>query len=228
MTKSECPHAENLAAYALGALDEPVAVELAGHLEGCESCSSELRWLNPALEVIPESVEQLQPPPDLRRRLMETVRADAAAQAPARSRARRSRLRFGGFRLGPAIALATVLIVAAGVVGYGLRDGGGDQTRTISVAAVPQGSTARIEIHGGEATLQAQHVPPLPSGSVYQVWVARGGTVVPSSVFKPSADGSAAAAVPEALHGADRVMVTREPGTGSTVPSSAPIYTATL
>jgi anti-sigma-K factor RskA len=223
MSKGECPHAENLAPYALGALEEPAAVDLAAHLEDCERCSSELRWLRPALEVLPEAVEQLPPPPDLRRRLMEAVREDAAGRAPARPRTRRRRL-----RLGPATALAMVMIVAAGAIGYGLRDDGGGQTRTVSVAAVPTGSTARIEFRGGEATLQVQHVPPLPSGSVYQVWVARGGTVVPSSVFKPSADGSAAAAIPEALHGAERVMVTREPGTGSTVPSSAPIYTATL
>ncbi len=229
MSTAECAHKDDLAAYALGALDELAEADLAAHLESCERCSAELRWLQPAIEALPESVEQLLPPPRLRERLVETVRAEAAvADKPVRSKNRRFWPRLGRLTLSPATGLATLLIVAAAVVGYQFRDGGGDQTRTVPVAAIPAGSTADLEIKNGQVTLQARHVPPLPPGSIYQVWVSKGGVVEPSSVFRPSANGSAAAAVPEALHGADEVLVTREPGRGSTVPSSAPIYAAKL
>jgi hypothetical protein len=64
---------------------------------------------------------------------------------------------------------------------------------------------------------------------VYQVWVAYPGKAVEaSSVFRPTGDGTAAAAVPEVLHGANQVMVTKEPGRGSTTPSSEPIYSARI
>lgn len=226
---ADCALRDDLAAYALGALDERAEAELTAHLEGCERCSSELRWLQPAIETLPESVEQLPPPHRLRERLLETIRAEAhVVEPPTRSNARRSWPRLGRFTLSPAIGFATVLIFAAAIVGYQIRHGGGDRTRTVPVAAVPAGSTADLEIKNGQVTFQARHVPQLQPGSVYQVWVSRAGSIQPSSVFRPSGNGSAAAAVPEALHGGDAVLVTREPGPGSTVPSSAPIYTAKL
>ena len=82
-------HAErrdDLAAYALGALDQPTAADLETHLAGCEACSEYLRWLEPAVDLLPASVEQVEPPASLKRNLMEAVRADAAtAPRPPRS-----------------------------------------------------------------------------------------------------------------------------------------------
>ena len=57
---------EDLAAYALGALEEPEAERLRAHLEGCEECRRQLRWLEPAVELLPRTVEQLEPPVRLR------------------------------------------------------------------------------------------------------------------------------------------------------------------
>lgn len=241
MSAPECEFSEDLAAYALGALDEGAADAMASHLQSCERCAAGLRRLRPALETLPESVEQLAPPPELRERLLATVRSEAEAEAeaaagprtdpgPARQGWRQWRLRIGGLAFGPATALAALLIAVAVAVGYGIGGpGGGDRTRTLSVASQAPGSLARLELKGDSATLQAHNVPQLPPGAVYQVWV-QSGDAAPraSSMFRPSADGTAAAAVPEALHGADRLMVTREPGRGSRQPSSPPIYSASI
>jgi anti-sigma-K factor RskA len=227
MSAPECEFSEGLAAYALGALDEPEAAAMASHLESCEACAAGLRRLQPAIETLAGSVEQLPPPPALRARLLASVREGAE---PVRKSWRDRRLSIGGFAFGPATALATLLIAVAAVVGYGIGGpGGGDSTRTVSVASQSPGSLASLELKGDSATLQAHNVPLLPPGAVYQVWVQSGGAPPrASSMFRPSEDGTAAAAVPEALHGADRLLVTREPGRGSSRPTSPPIYSATI
>ena len=230
MSAPERTSGEDLAAYAIGGLDDREAVVVAEHVEGCEACAEKLEWLRPAVDTLPESVEQLSPPPELRERLLAEVHAEAGQEAPERAGWRRKRLRIGGFAFGPATALATLLIVVAATIGYAIGGpAGGDDTQTIPVASKAPGSFADLELKEDSATLQATGVPQLPAGAVYQVWAQTGNAApVASSVFRPNKDGAAAAAVPEAAHGADIVMVTREPGEGSVVPSGAPIYAATI
>src|SRR5436309_12817320 len=70
---------EDLAAYLLDALVEEEQREFELHLRSCPACQAEERWLRGAVELLPSSVEQLEPPPALRERLMATVRAEAPA-----------------------------------------------------------------------------------------------------------------------------------------------------
>ena len=76
---------DDLAAYALGALDRDDAAELERHLDGCESCMARLRWLDPAVGLLPAAVPQLTPPDSLRENLIATVRAEAAPVTPSAS-----------------------------------------------------------------------------------------------------------------------------------------------
>jgi len=71
---------EDVAAYMLGALEPEQAAELERHAEGCERCREQIRWLTPALNALPEGVERLEPPRELRSRVMAEVRADTAAE----------------------------------------------------------------------------------------------------------------------------------------------------
>ncbi|HEX8051309.1 MAG TPA: zf-HC2 domain-containing protein, partial [Solirubrobacterales bacterium] len=115
---------DDLAAYMLGALDPREAEDFERHLEGCEHCQEELRWLQPAVHALPEELERTEPPPQLRASLMAEVRADAEAEtrsAPARPA--RSRRWF----LKPAVGFAVLALLVAGVVGYEVgNDGGGE------------------------------------------------------------------------------------------------------
>jgi anti-sigma factor ChrR (cupin superfamily) len=77
---------DDLAAFALGALDRAEAVEVERHLDACERCRDELHWLAPAVDLLPSSVPQLEPPPRLRRGLMRTVRAEATGRGEAGGR----------------------------------------------------------------------------------------------------------------------------------------------
>ena len=99
-----------LAAYLLGALEPGEAAELERHLAGCEECRTELEWLRPAVQQLPESVQRVEAPPELRGRLMEQVRSEAES-APAPRPARRQRV--GGWSLRPVAGLAALVLVVA-------------------------------------------------------------------------------------------------------------------
>ena len=73
---------EDVAAYAIGALEPDEAAEFERHLAGCEQCRRDLRWLAPAVSSLGESVERREPPASLRSALMETVREEAARPQP--------------------------------------------------------------------------------------------------------------------------------------------------
>lgn len=212
---------DDLAAYLLGSLEPAEAEELERHLEGCEECRERQSWLGPAIQLLPESVERLQPDPGLRERVLAEVRADAGARAASR-KPRERRLR--GILLRPAIGLAAVALLAAGVGGYALR-GGEETTTTPPVRGM--GVTAKLERTGDSGTLLLTTTERLPTGEIYQAWVNNGDRIEPSSLFDAHADGTASAAI-EGLEGADAVMVTIEPRGGSTEPTSAALVSVPL
>jgi anti-sigma factor RsiW len=233
---------DEIAAYALGALGERESALLEHHLAGCEQCSAELLWLQPAVDVIPTSVERLEPPPALRERLLATVCEEAAAAAApaAPQRARRFRMPFlGSFGLRPALVAGAVLLLAAGVAGYELRDGTStsrSDAETVAAVAEKPGTVAHgtLEVSGDEGVLHVVGMPPNRDDQVYQAWIQEPAGAVgkskihPSSVFVVSGSGTGEVAIPAGLDDAARVMVTREPKGGSTLPSESPMLTAEM
>ena len=208
---------DELAAYLLGALEPAEAAALEQHLAGCEECRTELTWLRPAAQMLPESVERVEPPPELRARIMGEVRSGAE---PEKAR-RRSRRPLLGLR--PAIGLATALLLAAGVAGYAIRDGGSDGGATTVAAGRAPGVTVRMVREGDSGTLHLANVRRLPADEVLQAWVRRDGRIEPTStLFVPNRDGTATAAI-EHMGRVNAVMVTIEPRGGSEHPTSEPI-----
>ncbi|MEK6251573.1 MAG: anti-sigma factor [Actinomycetota bacterium] len=219
----------DLSAYLLGSLEAEETEALEGHLEACQRCRDELRWLQPAIDMIGESVPQLEPPPGLRARLMAEVRADAAELSPDTAQDNRRRdapsRRSGGFRAffwRPAVALTAVALIGAVIGGYALRGGGGDGTTTVDT----QG--ASLAYQGDSGTLEMTGLRQLPKSDVYQAWVQRNHRIVPSSLFDAGRNGKATAAIPHHLDGANAVMVTVEPRGGSKQPSSSPVVSVPL
>lgn len=212
------------------------------HLDECAKCSERLRWLAPAVNVLPATVAQQAPPPELRARLLEIVEREAGADETTAARAGpaspRRRLRlpgFDGFSLRPALAgLAVVLLVAAGIAGYAVRDGStATDTRTYAAAGSGKGSQAfgTLEVNGDQGSLSVSNLPATRPGEVYQAWVqdvGPEGQIHPSSVFVVSDDGSGNVAIPEGLEGAEQVMVTREPAGGSDQPHESSLVTAKI
>ena len=224
---------DDLAAYVLGALEEPEAAELEGHLAECESCRIELRWLEPAVDLLPRSVEQLEPPAGLRKRLMATVRAEARdASASGTEAAAPRRLRAWGaliWRPATAIAAAALLVVGA-AAGYLIHQPS-DSNSVVAARpspSAPPDLAGTLERSDGSAILTMSRLPALPADDVYEVWVKRDGTLEPSSLFVPRRDRTAEAAVLAGLDEADAVLVTREPRGGSQHPTSPPLLRADL
>jgi anti-sigma-K factor RskA len=239
-TGSHARFEDELAAYMLGALTPPEVDEFERHLEGCAHCQARERWLRASLDVLPASVEQLEPPPALRDRLMDAVRREAGAPqdaAPARPARReplgaRARAWLGAGALRPATALAAVtLLVAAGAIGYALRGGGGSggaSTIAVQASRAVPGATASIVRDGDRGILRVSMLPQRP-GRVYEIWLAEGDSAPkPSALFQVHSDGSGAAGIPSGLDRATQVMVTSEPARGSSAPTSLPVLQARI
>lgn len=222
------PSREDLTAYALGGLDPDEQRSVAGHAEACERCSAELRHLAPAVGVLAESVDPLQPPPELRERLLEIVRSEAESGTAPAAKPRRWRFAIGSVLLRPATGLAVAALAIAGIGGY-LAAGDDEVTRTVPAAERAGDADGELVIADGEATLHMHGMAQLGKGAVYQVWVAgASGAARPSATFLPHADGTATAAVPEASDEATQVMVTAEPGPNRTDPTLPSVLSVSL
>ena len=114
--------------------------------------------------------------------------------------------------------------MAVAVGAYAIGAGGdGDGTETVTAQGqAPPGATAIVERTGDKGILRVSGLPQRTDG-IYEVWIERDGQVVPSTLFQVHRNGSGAAAIPEGLGKADRVMVTLEPPSGSTKPTAAPL-----
>jgi anti-sigma-K factor RskA len=219
---------EDLAPYALGALAPDEAAALERHLEGCERCREELRWLTPAVQSLPESVERREPPPRLRESLMAEVRADARRARGEAEERRRSRLpdwlRGRGARF--ATGFAVVALAVAAVAGYEIGKGGsGEGGASTLYSRQPGGVTATMVREGDGGTLKLAHLRQTSPGKVLEAWVRREGQVEPvRALFVPDEDGRASTTIAD-MSGVEAVMVTEEPQGGSEQPTSPPIVT---
>lgn len=218
---------DELAAYLLGALEPGEAAELERHLAGCEECRTELEWLRPAVQLLPESVERVEPPSQLRRSLMEQVRAEAEGSPAAAGHARRWGFRGWGLRqLAGSIAVALVLAAAA-VYAIDSGDSSGGGTTTV-VAGHSPGVTAEVVSQGESGTLHLANLHRLPRDEVLQAWVERDGQVESAkTLFVPNADGTASATIDD-MDGVTTVMVTAEPRGGSVQPTGEPIVSVSM
>lgn len=210
---------DDLAAYVLGALDPREAADFERHLEGCESCREELRWLEPAVHSLPEAVERQEPPRQLREALMAEVREDARrAPRPSPAKPRRRWL------MKPAMGFAVLALLVAGVVGYEVgRDGGNGNGGATTIERQINGMTVRMIQEGDRGKLVLIGVRQLPPAKVLEAWVEREGEVeaVPA-LFVPDRRGHAETTIAD-MRGVETVMVTVEPRGGSETPTSEPI-----
>ncbi len=226
---------EDLAVYALGALEPEQAGELETHLRGCERCRAELRWLTPAVQALPERVERVEPPPQLRTRLMAEVEADARASVGAAGGFRHRAAAWlrgpgsGPLGLQPALGIAALVLVVA-VAGFAIGGGiGGSDPRaggeSTLEAGTPPGVTATMVDEGDGGTLRLANVRQLPDGKVLEAWVQREGEVeAVRALFVPDHRGRASTQLPP-MDGVEAVMVTAEPKGGSETPTGEPLIT---
>jgi Anti-sigma-K factor rskA. len=129
-------------------------------------------------------------------------------------------------------AIILAAIVAAGIGGYlvaGNGGGGGGETGT-TVAVVPtsRGIGGSLAVGDTSSMLDLHGLKQLTGREVYQVWVAQGSNLKPSSNFIPDSSGRAITAVDGHLTDGTKVMVTREPRPGRTTPTPPILLSATV
>lgn len=224
---------EELPAYLLGSLPTKAAAECERHLQECERCREETRWLAPAVESLSQDVPRVEPSARLRQRLMAEVREDASVTTHGTAGQPQvswwERLRQAG-ALRPLAGAATVLLLCAAVAGYliGSEGPGGHGATSTIVAGHPPGVTAKLVRSGNSATLHLAHVHQLPRQRVLEAWVRRGGRVEPvRALFVPDRKSRAQTSIGD-MRGVDLVMVTAEPPGGSNSPTSSPIVTVAV
>jgi len=244
MARDHERHADDPAAYLLGALSELERQAFERHLMGCSTCGEELDHLRPATEALSRSVSPVRPSEALKSSVMEVVEREAdEREQPSRPRAAtgiRTRLRALVPSLtgrGPVVAWVSASFLLAvglafGAVGASLLSD--DEGRTLAARVdsvrVPEasGSLTIASDQSRGAILRVHGMPSLPSREVYQVWIQRDGEMVSQSIFSVGEDGGGAAAVPDDLEGADSVAITREPSGGARAPSGKPIVSVGL
>lgn len=211
---------EDVGAYLLDALDARERRAFERHLRSCPECQEELERLRPAADVLPSSVEQIEPPPGLKAALM----AQVEPQAEAEPRPKRRRM---AWRLRPVLVAAVAgLLIGIGVSQLG--DGGGD-ARTVAATvgqAVPRAGGS-LSISDDGATLSLHDMPDLGERRVYQVWLQHGDEMVPARTFEVGRSGTGEVDLSDVAD-ADGVYVTREARGGAKVPSEDPIVSVPL
>jgi anti-sigma-K factor RskA len=231
---------DDLAAYLLGALEPGEVAELDRHLAVCERCRAELRRLEPAARALPEEVERIEPPAELRSRILGEVRADARGAGvdpgsrengfPRRLAAWLRGSGAGPVGLRPIAGLAALaLVVALAVYASGGGSGGeGAGARVAYHAGHAPGVTAAVVRTGKGGTLRLANVRQLPDDRILEAWVRREGRIEPvRALFVPDREGRASTTIAD-MDEVDTVMVTAEPRGGTDQPTSTPIVTVPI
>jgi anti-sigma-K factor RskA len=221
---SEIDHEQwqnELAPYLLGALGPDEVDELDRHLAACAECRGELERLRPVAQVLPESVERVVPPPQLRARVMAEVHAGIGEERA------RTRPAFGhrgrAVFLRPAAAVVAVVLLAAAALTFAIGDGGPDDEVTTVAAGKAPGVTAELVSEDDSGTLHLANLRSLPPNEALQAWVQRGKRVEPAGTpFVSRPNGTAVAEIDD-MQGVSTVMVTVEPRGGSAFPTSDPL-----
>ena len=220
---------EDVAAYALGALEPAEAEAFTRHLETCAVCRDELEAFKQVVDLLPMTAPAFKVSPKLRRRLRRAIANEphpAAREASASRRPRRSWRPEWLPR--PVLGIAAGLAVVAVALVIALS-GGGSGTRVVQAQVTRHGS-ASLKISGSRGELVVQHLAAPPSGKIYEVWLVRGQQAPQptNALFDVNAKGDSEVDVPGSLKGVDQVLVTPEPAGGSKVPTHAPVIAAKL
>jgi anti-sigma-K factor RskA len=217
------------AAYVLGALEPDEAEEFRRHLASCIVCRDEVTALQQVADALPMAAPYQPPPKGLRRQVLRAVRAEPK---PGPARAPRERL-LPRIRVLPRRTVAVGgLLVAAIAIGGGieLASTGSTGSRLIQANVIGLPGTAQLRVASGHAVLVVNHMPPPPSGHIYELWLKRGDKP-PSptrTLFSVTSAGAGDVGVTGDLRGVSEVLVTPEPAGGSLAPTHAPVIVAQL
>jgi len=224
---------EQVAAYALNALDEDERRAFERHLDECEMCRAELPAFEEAAVALVTAIEPVDPPPQLRDRILEEARRGGTVVS------------FPRRRILPLVA--TVAAVAAcAAIGLGIwavllngdlsneRSARSADEAALAILADP--AARRIPLSGragvlavrpdGTGALAVARLDGAPPGKTYEAWVIRGKTPEPAGVFAGQEGRPTLAALETRVPRGSVVAVTVERRGGVSQPTTKPILSA--
>lgn len=230
MTDHSCEHIDDARAWALGILPEDRVDRFLTHLVECSICKGELERAEHLLDAMIDAIPVATPPPELRARVMEGVKAEAALSRAADEPLDWTRARGGRRRIGPALLVGAVVgAVIAVIAVVSVRDADTARSPSPSTRTIPGrvteaggGERARAEVitQAAISRLELTGLAAPPRGQVYQVWVvrARGQATPTGSLFSVPRSGNTSVSLPR-LRDVEKVIVTAEPPRGSRTPT---------
>jgi len=206
----------NVASYALDALDDREEREFEEHLASCARCREELASLREAAAALAYGAAGPEPPPELKRHILERARPERTNVIPFPKR------RSWAAPIAAAAALAAAFALGIGVWATA-RPKSSDP-----LAAVLAKPGAKLMPLDGKGTLAwapdgtaavALTLPRAPEGKTYEAWVMRKGSAEPAGLFSSSTVFRIDPAVPRG----SVVGVTLERAGGADAPTGTPL-----
>jgi anti-sigma-K factor RskA len=197
-------------AYALDALDSDEMRVYEAHLASCERCRHELGAFSEVAGALALAVEPAEPPPELRRRILEGARAERPNVVPLKPRWAYPAAATAAAAVAAAIGLGTWALILHGQLG-----------RSQALRTLPLSGAAGSVVVGdkGNAALVVSDLASPPKGKTYEAWVIEGGRAHPAGLFL----GRKGTVAIRLLHTVPRGGFTVERAGGANRPTRQPI-----
>jgi anti-sigma-K factor RskA len=227
-----CDEIEELAAtYALGALPEAEHAAVSAHLATCGR-HPEMRELEAVAASLALAADEIEPPPALKTRLMNAIRAETPAATrtgpvsePRRRLGDTIRGWFASPRLGYGLS-AALAVAVVGLLAWNITlQGGSSDNVVVNISGSATGHVIYLK-NEGLAVMDVRGLPVLPSSKVYEVWSLASGKATRLGLLNTTASGEASASMPFNGSGVDQVAVTVEQAPGVEQPTSQPVISA--
>lgn len=228
-----------LPALAVGSLDADEIQRVEEHLSSCVICRRESAAFENVAAKLAYGIPPVEPPSDLRDRLMERVHALRPQPQPVQAPLSRSWWE----RLLPAWGVASLLlIIALAAINLLLWQRSNQMdffTTSAGFRAVPLLSTGAVSsatgyvlvsADGEDGALVVDGLPPLAENQQYQLWLLRDGERISGAVFSTDEHsyGGTRIRAPRSLLDYSTVEITVEPEGGSPQPTGVQVLGASL
>ena len=243
-------------AYVLGALPEEERLSFEDYLAAHPERQAEIDELGAVASLLAFSPQVQEPSPELRRRVMEVVEAEAE---PRRVRGTSTFARVGDYLSVRSLALGAAALLVIGLLSWNVllqsqvevlqgrvQDAQGrvqdlqaqvenardqrQQSPSVELEGswADQGANAKVvSIQENQVILVARNMPSVPEDQTCQIWVISDDVPKPSGLFQPDRNITAAP-ITNSITNADVIAVTVEPAGGSKKPTSDPVLLANL
>jgi anti-sigma-K factor RskA len=221
---------DQLAAYALDALDDSERSAFESHLSDCHDCRAELAGFRETAGMLAYASQGPAPPAALRERILEEARKERPTQSVVVLRPKRA-LRLTAIAAAAAVTAAIGLGVWAASLSNSLdaeRSAFADQARAVAILADADATRTSMGERGelvrgpdGEAVMVVRNLAPAPEGQTYEAWVIDSGGPVKAGLFE---GGQEIVLLEEPVGEGAMVAVTLEPEGGSEQPTGEILF----